>query len=384
MQKILGAFTVLAGLVVGNLFFVSPANAQCRIVNSRPIYHSPSYSVPYSAPVIHQKPVVVKEVVTPVVEPIITPVIVPAFSFQYTPPYVPPAVAAQPYCPPAVAAQPYCPPPVAAAPCPPAVPLAAAPVCPPVGYSATGYAPAQAAYGGAVPLQTHGLYSNPYGAGVHGAPQPYGQPAGAPITTPGAPAMPGAPSAPGQLSQDQIRAIAQAVIAELQKAGPPPGPAGSPPPGADPGPPPVTGFAPPGSPGGPPSPPSGAPLATPPAGSPGSGPGGYPTTAPPPVAAPPAGYPPTAAAPQSGRPLPNSVYAVNAIAALSRNCAYCHTGGGSRGDTVIFLQPGILNPDAPFRSMEREMQAGRMPPRTSQFRPTPDEYATIMAWLSGQ
>ncbi len=197
--------------------------------------------------------------------------------------------------------------------------------------------------------------------------------------------MPGAPSAPGQLSQDQIRAIAQAVIAELQKAsGPPPGSPGSPPAGADPGPPPVTGFAPPGSPGGPPSPPSGAPLATPPAGSPGAGPGGYPTTAPPPVPAGPPAYPPTAAAPQSGRPLPNSVYAVNAIAALSRNCAYCHTGGGARGDTVIFLQPGILNPDAPFRSMEREMQAGRMPPRTSQFRPSPDEYATVMAWLSGQ
>jgi len=184
----------------------------------------------------------------------------------------------------------------------------------------------------------------------------------------GQPPMPAAASSVNcNFTQEQIKQLAAQVLAEMQRQSQG---------GPDSGPPPVSGIA----------PPAGTMPAAPQSGTP----GGYPAVQPPPQPPPqqppqqPQNYPPTNVAPQSGKPAANSPFAMPAIAALSRNCAYCHTGGGARGDTVIFTQPGILNPDAPFRSMEREMQAGRMPPRNSQFRPSPEEYNIIMAWLSGQ
>ena len=333
MTKFIGALAVLGGVTAGSLFMISPAQAGCgRII--RTSYSSPTY---------------VKEIVTPVAVPVIVPVIVPAFSFQYTPP---PSFAIP-----------------AAAPCQaPCAGIGA-------GVYPAGASAAQPAYGGAygASLPTTGPYASPYIAQQPGQYQP-GYQAGMqqPLQQP-APVQ-------GGVTDEQLRMITQAVIAEMQKGGA----AGVP--ATDNGPPPVTGFAPAGSPSGPTASTPGlpAPTGSVPGGP--TGPGGFPSVTPPyPSIQPPAGgFPPTNAAPQSGRPLPNSIYAVNAIAALSRNCAYCHTGGGSRGDAILFVQPGILNPDAPFRSIEREMSAGRMPPRNSQFRLAPEEYSTIMAWLSGQ
>src|SRR5262252_9676192 len=404
--KILGcllALTFAATPAFGQCFRGRPCGVPC----GRPVYVPQNFTpvVPY-APV--REKVIVKEVVTPVEVPVAVPVVVPAFTFQYVPPPAPIITQAAPVCPPPVS---YAAPPQYVAPPPPApyaaAPVAAAPVCPPP-YAAAppAYAPqaqynayasgpglVSGGYAGTSPSFS-GPYSSPYAPPPPGyAPPPQGyappQPGMAP---PGYAPSPGYPMAAApqptaassvncNFTDVQIKRLAAAVLAEMMRQSQGPGPGAGP---SDPGPPPVPGIAPPAGtmPGPPPNPPS---AGTPPySAAPSNTPGGYPAVAPPATPPPPSAYPPTTAAPVSGRPLPNSHYAVNAIGALSRNCAYCHTGGGARGDTVIFLQPGILNPDAPFRSMEREMQAGRMPPRTSQFRPTPEEYGVIMAWLSGQ
>lgn len=98
--------------------------------------------------------------------------------------------------------------------------------------------------------------------------------------------------------------------------------------------------------------------------------------------------PPTVPTPASnttgGRPNPQSPFAQAAINALARNCASCHTGPGSKGDTVIFSQLNVLDPNAPFRTMLNEINSGRMPPRQSQWRPSPEEIAALQAWLSGR
>lgn len=65
-----------------------------------------------------------------------------------------------------------------------------------------------------------------------------------------------------------------------------------------------------------------------------------------------------------------------------RNCAACHTGIGSKGDTIIFSQPGVLNPAAPWKTMAKEVQEGRMPRRDSQYRLSPDEGQAILAWYT--
>ncbi len=72
-----------------------------------------------------------------------------------------------------------------------------------------------------------------------------------------------------------------------------------------------------------------------------------------------------------------------AIAALQRNCAACHTGNASKGDFVLFSQPGVFNPQASFRSAMREIEAGRMPPRSSQYRLTQEEANYARIWLGG-
>jgi hypothetical protein len=391
--KILGCLLALIALT----FVVSPAFGQCRgrrcgYPCSSPVYVPQNFTPVVSYPV--KEKVIVKEVITPVEVPVAVPVVVPAFTFQYVPPPAP--IIAQQAAPVSVAPPPqYMAPPPAQyaappAPCPPGY------AAPPVNYGAYASGPGlvSGGYAGTSPSFS-GPYSSPYATpppqpGYAPPPQGYAPPQPPPGYAPqGMAPSPGYPMAAApqptaaagvncNFTDVQIKQLAAAVLAEMYRQS---GPGPSSTPGAAPsdsGPPPVTGIAPPA--GTMPGPPSASPAA----GTPGTGPGGYPAVTPPPPPAQPSSYPPTTAAPVSGRPLPNSPYAVNAIAALSRNCAYCHTGGGARGDTVIFLQPGILNPDAPFRSMEREMQAGRMPPRNSQFRPSPEEYGLIMAWLSGQ
>lgn len=72
-----------------------------------------------------------------------------------------------------------------------------------------------------------------------------------------------------------------------------------------------------------------------------------------------------------------------AIAALNRSCSACHTGIGSKGDVVIFSQPGVLNQDAPWRGIIKEIEAGRMPPRYSPFTVSREEFIAIKTWLTG-
>lgn len=71
-----------------------------------------------------------------------------------------------------------------------------------------------------------------------------------------------------------------------------------------------------------------------------------------------------------------------ALAALKQNCASCHTGVGSRGDMILFSNPGVFNANAPWRSIKREIESGRMPPRRSQFRLTEVQREAVITWLS--
>lgn len=82
-----------------------------------------------------------------------------------------------------------------------------------------------------------------------------------------------------------------------------------------------------------------------------------------------------------GNNIPPAQIQAVAIAALQRNCASCHTGVGSKGDTIIFSQPGVLDPNAPWKIIKREIESGRMPPKQSQFKLTQDEFQSIRTWL---
>ena len=70
-----------------------------------------------------------------------------------------------------------------------------------------------------------------------------------------------------------------------------------------------------------------------------------------------------------------------AVAALQRNCAACHTGQASKGGSIIFSQPGVLDQFAPFRTMAKDVETGRMPPVNAPFRPTGPEVNAMVAWL---
>jgi hypothetical protein len=155
--------------------------------------------------------------------------------------------------------------------------------------------------------------------------------------------------------KDKIRELAKALLEEIQRQS-----------NDDGGPPVVNG---------------GAPAGNPPAGQPTGNPPGVPTGTPPGV---PPGVPtgnPTGNPPGVPKGMTAEQAAPLAIAALQRNCASCHTGMGSKGDTIIFSQPGVLDPNAPWRAMKREIESGRMPPKQSQFRPTPDELQALRIWL---
>jgi hypothetical protein len=66
-----------------------------------------------------------------------------------------------------------------------------------------------------------------------------------------------------------------------------------------------------------------------------------------------------------------------AFAALQRTCSACHTGSSSRGGAVIFSQPNMLNPQAPWGAIREQIAIGRMPPRQSQWTLQPQETDAI-------
>ena len=93
------------------------------------------------------------------------------------------------------------------------------------------------------------------------------------------------------------------------------------------------------------------------------------------------GGPPPATLPPVGNPGFPSL-ANFAFNATIKNCAACHTGIGSKGDTMIFSQPGILNPAAPWKTMAREVSEGRMPKRDSQWQFTQEEAQAVLIWYA--
>jgi hypothetical protein len=107
----------------------------------------------------------------------------------------------------------------------------------------------------------------------------------------------------------------------------------------------------------------------------------------PPVASGPL-VPPSSPLPPGNPNLPTSgvsreQFAPSAMAALQRNCAACHTGNGAKGDFVLFTQPNVFNNAVSMRSILKEVDSGRMPPRSSQYRLSLEEVNHIRGWLSG-
>ena len=84
------------------------------------------------------------------------------------------------------------------------------------------------------------------------------------------------------------------------------------------------------------------------------------------------------------KPNPKSAFAQAAINGLYRNCASCHTGFGSKGEAMIFSTGNILNPDAPFTSILKELKTKHMPPKNSGLQPTLHEVQSMVAWLEGR
>lgn len=75
----------------------------------------------------------------------------------------------------------------------------------------------------------------------------------------------------------------------------------------------------------------------------------------------------------------NNEVASLASNAMHRTCAHCHTGAGSKGDTVIFSQFGVFNPNINWKRITEEVAAGTMPPPKSQFKLTLQEREAIKA-----
>lgn len=141
-------------------------------------------------------------------------------------------------------------------------------------------------------------------------------------------------------NQDKIRELARALLEEMQRQQP-----------GDDGPPAVPGANTPPNPG---DIPPGVPSKT-------GNPPGLPTA--------------STISPEQAAPI--------AIAALQQNCASCHTGPSSKGEFVMFAQPGLFSQNVPWRSIIREIDAGRMPPNYSQFRLSPQQAGAIRDWLRG-
>jgi hypothetical protein len=205
----------------------------------------------------------------------------------------------------------------------------------------------QPGYGQPMPNYGQPVYQPGYGQPMPNYGQPgfvpgYGQSAyGQPQqTTYTQQQLPAAPTTPTVNSQDKIRELAKALLDEMQKQSQ-----------SSDGGPPVA----PGTPGTNANPP-----ATNPPGSNGVPPG--------------LSQAPTLS-PEQASPA--------AITALQSKCSACHTGPASKGEFVMFAQPGLFNQQIPWRSIVREIDSGRMPPKSSQYRITPQEAVAVRAWLSG-
>ncbi len=206
------------------------------------------------------------------------------------------------------------------------------------GYGQPGYGPPAAPAPGTGYAQPMPGYGPPAGYGQQPA-SGYGPP-------------PVQPQASPLDNQAKIRELAKALLDEMSRqSGPGPG-------GQDDGPPAVPGAGPPAA--GTPGVPPGAPVAPPKTGTPGVPPG----------------------LPQAPVISPEAAAPV-AIATLQSKCSACHTGPAAKGEFVMFAQPGLFNQGIPWRSIVREIDAGRMPPSYSQYRITPQEAAAVRAWLSG-
>jgi hypothetical protein len=70
------------------------------------------------------------------------------------------------------------------------------------------------------------------------------------------------------------------------------------------------------------------------------------------------------------------------VAAMGRTCAQCHTGVGSKGDMIIFNQPGLLNQQANWKKIKDEVLSGRMPPKDVHFQLSTQERQSIVQWLT--
>lgn len=215
---------------------------------------------------------------------------------------------------------------------------------------APAYAPPQFGQPAYAPPYAANVVNNGYGQGYN---LPYNQLGhGYSAPTYGYPAVPQPMQAqPGPVdSQAQIRELAKALLDEMARQ------SGQ---GPDQGPPVATT----------PAPPAGQqvpPVTTPP---------GVPPPAQPKTGSPPGLPTAPTISPEAAAPY--------AIAALQQNCSACHTGPASKGEFIIFAQPGLFSPGLSWRTIIREIEAGRMPPRYSQYRITPDQVAAVRAWLSG-
>jgi hypothetical protein len=64
--------------------------------------------------------------------------------------------------------------------------------------------------------------------------------------------------------------------------------------------------------------------------------------------------------------------------ALAKNCSACHTGTASKGEMMIFSQPGVLNPNVSWGSIREVIKTAKMPPKDAQFRLSIDEATAII------
>ena len=76
-----------------------------------------------------------------------------------------------------------------------------------------------------------------------------------------------------------------------------------------------------------------------------------------------------------------SAFQYQALTALSKNCAACHTGVGAKKGMIIFSQPGYFNPNANLKKIKDQIDSGHMPPPDSQFHLNQQEKGTISEWL---
>ena len=71
----------------------------------------------------------------------------------------------------------------------------------------------------------------------------------------------------------------------------------------------------------------------------------------------------------------------SAISSMGRTCAQCHTGVGSKGNMVLFTQPGLLSQNINWRRVKEEVASGRMPPKDVHFQLSLQERHSLLQWL---